>query len=595
MKILHSLLAALVAFTCSGVALADCVAGMNKYRQTQAGVPISCSQGSCHGNNPATNTRNIQKGAMNPNAIDASLNPGGPSEMQGLKSALNITATDIQNIAEWIFYAPTCPSANPPSLSPSPASLTFATQTVNTQSASQTVTITNTGGSSASGVAVSNNNASEFPHTNNCGTSLAASASCTVTVAFKPTATGARSGTLTISWTGGTPKTVGLSGTGQAAATPGQLTMPAPVNFGSQTTGTQSALQTVTINNVGGSTVTVSSLASSNAAEFPVVSNGCSSVPAGGNCTASFRFQPTATGARASTVTVTSTGVGSPQTFGLSGTGTAPAAQGQLTLVASLAFAAQAVGVQSAAQTINAVNIGGQAVTVSSVASNNPAEFIVTGNTCTGSIAPAAGCSIQVAFKPSVAGARSGALSIVSNGVGSPQSVAFSGTGTTGNPPPATAGVVEYFHASFGHYFVTAIADEITKIDAGLFVGWARTSLGFKVYTAPGPGLVAVCRFFSDVFAPKSSHFYAPRGLGCEGTLANKDWGFEADVFYVALPDANANCPAGTEPVYRLYNNGQTGAPNHRFTNSLTVRSQMLGQGYIPEGSGIGIGMCAPL
>src|SRR5437660_12727213 len=78
---------------------------------------------------------------------------------------------------------------------------------------------------------------------------------------------------------------------------------------------------------------------------------------------------------------------------------------------------------------------------------------------------------------------------------------------------------VEYYHAAFGHYFITAIADEISKLDAGVFVGWARTGQSFNVYTIAGAGLVPVCRFFTTAFPPTSSHFYAPRGLGCEGTL----------------------------------------------------------------------------
>ena len=39
-------------------------------------------------------------------------------------------------------------------------------------------------------------------------------------------------------------------------------------------------------------------------------------------------------------------------------------------------------------------------------------------------------------------------------------------------------------------------------------------------------------------------------------------------------------------PVYRLYNNGQGAAPNHRYTTDLSVRSQMMSQGWVPEGYG---------
>lgn len=46
--------------------------------------------------------------------------------------------------------------------------------------------------------------------------------------------------------------------------------------------------------------------------------------------------------------------------------------------------------------------------------------------------------------------------------------------------------------------------------------------------------------------------------------------------------------------MYRLYNNGQGGAPNHRFTIDPDIRSKMLAARYIAEGSGIGVGMCVP-
>ncbi len=160
-------------------------------------------------------------------------------------------------------------------------------------------------------------------------------------------------------------------------------------------------------------------------------------------------------------------------------------------------------------------------------------------------------------------------------------------------PSGATVTAVEFFHAGFKHYFVSADAAEIAKLDNGTFAGWARTGQTFKVNPATGTGLAPVCRFFTVAFPPTSSHFYAPRGLGCEGTLANDKWQFEGDVFFVALPDAAGTCPAGTVPVFRLYNNGQGGAPNHRFTTSDTTRAQMIAQGYIAEGAGTGVGFCA--
>jgi len=175
--------------------------------------------------------------------------------------------------------------------------------------------------------------------------------------------------------------------------------------------------------------------------------------------------------------------------------------------------------------------------------------------------------------------------------------VSASGTGvTTPPPPPATADVIEYHHAEWDHYFMTSIQDEITKLDNGVFAGWARTGYKFKAYALDTAGSANVCRFFSTSFAPRSSHFYTPFASECAAVKANPDWSFEGEVLGVPVPNLAGACPAGTVPVYRLYNNGQGAAPNHRYTTDLAVRAQMIQQGWVPEGYGdLGVIMCAPV
>ena len=121
----------------------------------------------------------------------------------------------------------------------------------------------------------------------------------------------------------------------------------------------------------------------------------------------------------------------------------------------------------------------------------------------------------------------------------------------------------------------------------------ARSTIARR--SAPA-GSVPVCRFFSTSFAPKSSHFYTPSASECALVKTNPDWLFEAEVFNAApASTADGSCPASTLPVYRLYNNGQGAAPNHRYTTEATVRQQMLAQGWIPEGYGtLGVIMCSP-
>lgn len=159
---------------------------------------------------------------------------------------------------------------------------------------------------------------------------------------------------------------------------------------------------------------------------------------------------------------------------------------------------------------------------------------------------------------------------------------------------PAIGTAIEYYHAGFGHYFVTAIPGEVTVLDSGGQAGWARTGYQFKVHATPQPGVVPVCRFFTVAYPPKSSHFYTPDATECANLKSNPNWTFEAEVFHAAMPAADGSCAAGTVPVYRLYNQGQGGAPNHRYTTDLAVRSAMLAQNYAPEGYGIGVALCVP-
>ena len=145
--------------------------------------------------------------------------------------------------------------------------------------------------------------------------------------------------------------------------------------------------------------------------------------------------------------------------------------------------------------------------------------------------------------------------------------------------PEVTA--IEFYHAGFGHYFVSAQADEIAAVDLGLFAGWTRTGRRWNVWSS-GTGLADVCRFFTTFFAPKSSHFYTANAGECEIVKNNPVWQYEKIAFKVGLRDGLGACPIGV-PLYRVYNDGKTGAPNHRYTTSLAVRAQMLAAGYLQE------------
>ena len=155
--------------------------------------------------------------------------------------------------------------------------------------------------------------------------------------------------------------------------------------------------------------------------------------------------------------------------------------------------------------------------------------------------------------------------------------------------------VVEYYHAGFDHYFITTGAFEVTALDVGAVNGWVRTGYQFKAYALGMPGSATVCRFFSASFAPKSSHFYTDLTYECELAKTYPAWQFEGEVFSIPGAAPDGTCAAGTVPVYRLYNNGQGDAPNHRYVTVPAVRDLMLANGWIQEGNVPGLAfMCAP-
>lgn len=103
------------------------------------------------------------------------------------------------------------------SASLSPASMSFAAQAVGSYSLAQSVTLANTGNAALtiSSIAATG----DFLQTSHCGLVLAAASSCAIEVSFAPTATGLRSGTLSVfSSASSSPTLADLSGTGVTAS-----------------------------------------------------------------------------------------------------------------------------------------------------------------------------------------------------------------------------------------------------------------------------------------------------------------------------------------------------------------------------------------
>jgi hypothetical protein len=115
--------------------------------------------------------------------------------------------------------------------------------------------------------------------------------------------------------------------------------------------------------------------------------------------------------------------------------------------------------------------------------------------------------------------------------------------------------------------------------------GWNKTGYALPIATESAAGHLPVCRFFSARFAPKSSHFYTPYASECAALKAAGEWTYESIAFYLALPQVNGTCSSNQSAIYRLYNNGSGGTPNHRYTSARAVVDSMKVKGWTMEGN----------
>lgn len=192
--------------------------------------------------------------------------------------------------------------------------------------------------------------------------------------------------------------------------------------FGNQLVNTTSATQSVTISNVGTTSLTISSIVAT--ANF-TASTGCvGTLAAGRSCRINVTFRPTTTGVLTGTVTITDSDATSPQAVSLTGTGVAVSANVTPT---SLAFSS-ALNVASAAQTFTITNNGTASLTLNSL-NGFGTQFAQT-NTCgafPAVIAVGANCTVSVTFKPTSAGNKAATVTVNFATVPS-QTVALSGT-----------------------------------------------------------------------------------------------------------------------------------------------------------------------
>jgi Beta-propeller repeat len=303
-----------------------------------------------------------------------------------------------------------------------PLALDFGNQGIGIASPPLVTTFTNSESAplSISGISFSGTNATDYTETDNCGTSLAAGASCTINVVFTPAAGGSRTATMLITDSGAnSPQSVALSGNGSFVAV-----SPTALTFATQVINTQSASQPVSLINAGSIAINIANIATSGS--YSQTNNCVSPLAANSSCTINVVFQPTASGTQRGTLTVTDDA--GTQTATLTGVGTVISLS-----PTSLTFAPQTVKTSSPPQTITLTNVSVSAVTINkiSVTGLRATSFSQTNNCpiSPATLAGGANCTINVIFTPQLKGALSANVTVADTGGGSPQVVPLSGTG----------------------------------------------------------------------------------------------------------------------------------------------------------------------
>ncbi|GGG65630.1 choice-of-anchor D domain-containing protein [Edaphobacter dinghuensis] len=320
-----------------------------------------------------------------------------------------------------LWQIPLLTALNPaqPSITLDPASLTYSAQAVATASAAQTVTVTNSGSAplTISSILVTG----DFAETDNCTAApIAVGLTCTVQVRFLPSATGDRTGLLTVYGNvSGGQATATLSGTATAAAT--VVLDPISLVFGATNINATSPAQNITVSNKGGTIMTLQTPTVSGSG-FSISSNTCgATLKSDTGCTVAITFTPTSSGVSTGTFAITDDA--GTQVASLAGTGTTAATDTLSTT--ALAFAAQELTTASTPQQITLTNNGDVALTLIS-AQTTSTDFTVT-NACGASLNAHSTCAIDVVFQPQSLGHIAAQLAIADQY--RTQTVAVSGTG----------------------------------------------------------------------------------------------------------------------------------------------------------------------
>lgn len=322
-----------------------------------------------------------------------------------------------------------------PTVSLSPATLSWHKVDVGATSAAKVITVTNTSPAKALPLTLSSINLSAgFVQTaTTCPMApmtLASGASCTIKVAFRPTVKGTLTGSLSLTDNAlNSPQSVSLNSTGGIGFL---LFNPTSLSFPGIAAKSMSQPQTASLTNEGTTPVTIAEIKTSG--HF-LEGDDCPIAPytlaPGGSCTVTVASSPVASGDITGAINVYDE-FGNVTQLYLSGSDQGMQNVGELDFSpSSLQWGKLTVGQSSAAKTVTVTNLSPSAVNFSNIAAGR--DFAISASTCGTSLGAGASCTISVIFRPTTAGSISELLTLSDNVTGSPQALFLRGTGIQGD------------------------------------------------------------------------------------------------------------------------------------------------------------------
>lgn len=436
------------------------------------------------------------------------------------------------------------PGGLPPQIDTQPSGLDFGEVALG-QSAQLSVTVFNRGGSNLSiGPVVATTD--EFAALAPTGpVSIGPGASQPIQVSFSPAAEGTRFGTLRIS--SNDPNNpqfdVPLVGRGTAEAGPASLAiMPSSLDFGTVEVG-QSAMRDATVQNTGGQALSLTSMASSDPAQFAVQLLGPAlptQLEPGGAYPVRIVFQPSGAGDQTAMLSASGGSASAQATLRGSGKMVQPPASSLVVTRNVLNFGGVSFGRTNELPVV-VRNDGAAAATISAVASTDP-QFVLAAPAVPIEVAPGQEALLRIHFTPANPGLQQATLTVSTPGGPLPTPVAVTGTGQEGpkvlfsdsfnraDAPNCAIGVADNAFGGSGSHRYSAVAGGV-RLRGGQIENAARDfgGVAFSTEQAACPGAATTTgqdlNIRATVFVPRDGDrstqagpfFHAPKlGSGAQ-------------------------------------------------------------------------------